>query len=945
MSADYKSSVFLPKADFPMKAGLPEREPEWLARWERIGLWRRLREQSKGRKKFVLHDGPPYANGNIHIGHALNKILKDVINRTRQMQGFEANYVPGWDCHGLPIEWKIEERYREAGKDKDQVPVIDFRAECRAFAAEWIDVQREEFKRLGVLGDWENPYTTMTFDAEAAIIAELGKFVLNGGLFRGFKPVMWSVVEKTSLAEAEVEYDDHTSNTVWVRFPVVASPRKELQGASVVIWTTTPWTLPANRAVAYGVDIDYVVLEVGAVGEKSLARPGERLLCAEALVADLVEKAGITAHEVKARMKGRELEGAVLAHPLRRWPDASGGYDFDVPLLEGHHVTTDTGTGFVHIAPSHGADDFEIGQKFGLETPETVGPDGLYTDRVPGFTGLHVFKADKPVWEAIAARGNLLARGTLVHSYPHSWRSKAPLIFRATPQWFISMDTNDLRRKALAAIDATRFVPVQSRNRIRSMVEDRPDWCVSRQRAWGVPITVFASKPSGEPLRDPRVMSRIVEAAKAGGADVWFTADASRFLTPEYDPAQYEKVTDILDVWFDSGSTHAFVLEARPELGSPADLYLEGSDQHRGWFQSSLLESCGTRGRAPYGAVLTHGFINDEQGRKMSKSLGNVTAPQEVCDTYGADILRLWVVASDYTEDLRLGPEIIRHQVDTYRRLRNTLRYLIGALDGFTEAERVGIDAMPGLERWVLNRLHELDRLLQQAADGYDFQRFYSALHNFCAVDLSAFYFDIRKDVLYCDAPSSARRRAARTVMDHLFMCLTAWLAPAICFTAEEAWLARFPSDDDSVHLRTFPEIPADWRDETLNARWQVLRDVRRVVTGALEIERAERRIGSSLQAHPVVHLPAGMLAVFEAAQEGGLEAAELFITSGATLTTAPVPAGTFTLPDVPGVAVVPGRAVGEKCGRCWRVLEEVGRGEPRDLCLRCADVVSAAGA
>ncbi len=608
--------------------------------------------------------------------------------------------------------------------------------------------------------------------------------------------------------------------------------------------------------------------------------------------------------------------------------------------LEGHHVTTETGTGFVHIAPSHGADDFEIGQKFGLETPETVGPDGIYTDRVPGFQGLHVFKADKPVWEAIEGQGNLLARGRLTHSYPHSWRSKAPLIFRATPQWFISMDTNDLRRKALAAIDATRFVPTQGRNRIRSMVEDRPDWCVSRQRAWGVPITVFVSRQSGEPLRDERVMARIVEAARAGGSDVWFSADPSRFLTPEYDPAQYDKVTDILDVWFDSGSTHAFVLEARPELGSPADLYLEGSDQHRGWFQSSLLESCGTRGRAPYNAVLTHGFINDEQGRKMSKSLGNATAPQEVCDQYGADILRLWVVASDYTEDLRVGPEIIRYQVDTYRRLRNTLRYLIGALDGFGEGERVAALDMPELERWVLHRLYGLDRLMRQAAADYDFHRFYAQLHNFCAVDLSAFYFDIRKDSLYCDAPGSARRRAARTVMDHVFMCLTAWLAPVLCFTAEEAWLARFPSNDDSVHLRIFPDVPAEWQDDTLAARWDVIRDVRRAVTGALEIERAEKRIGSSLQAHPAVHVTAGVRAAFD-----GLDPAELFITSGATLTTDPAPSGAFTLADVADVAVVPGRADGTKCARCWRVLEEVGQGDPDDLCRRCADVLASAGA
>ena len=944
MSTDYKSTVFLPKADFPMKAGLPEREPEWLARWEKIGLWKRLREQSQGREKFVLHDGPPYANGNIHIGHALNKILKDVINRTRQMQGYDANYVPGWDCHGLPIEWKIEEQYRDAGKDKDQVPVIDFRAECRAFAARWIDVQREEFKRLGILGDWNNPYTTMTNEAEAAIIEELGKFVLNGGLFRGFKPVMWSVVEKTSLAEAEVEYEDHTSNTVWVRFPVVRAANAALKDASVVIWTTTPWTLPANRAVAFGADIDYVILSVKEAGEKSLARAGEKLICAEALLADMTEKAGIAAHDVVARLKGRDMKGAVLSHPLRGWAEGAGGYDFDVPLVEGHHVTTDTGTGFVHIAPSHGADDFEIGQRFGIDTPETVGPDGLYTDRVPGFKGLHVFKADQPVWEAITAQGNLLARGKLKHSYPHSWRSKAPLIFRATPQWFISMETNDLRRKALAAIDATRFVPTQGRNRIRSMVEDRPDWCVSRQRAWGVPITVFVNRKTGEVLRDAKVMARIVEAARAGGSDVWFTADPSRFLTPEYDPADFEKVTDILDVWFDSGSTHAFVLEARPELGSPADLYLEGSDQHRGWFQSSLLESCGTRGKAPYGTVLTHGFINDEQGRKMSKSLGNTTAPQEVCDKFGADILRLWVVASDYTEDLRVGPDIIRYQVDTYRRLRNTLRYLIGALDGFSEAERVDADRMPELERWVLHRLYELDRLLQRAADDYDFHRFYSALHNFCAVDLSAFYFDIRKDALYCDAPSSARRRAARTVMDHLFMCLTAWLAPAICFTAEEAWLARFPSDGDSVHLRMFPEVPSEWRDDQLAARWQTLREARRVVTGALEIERAEKRIGSSLQAAPVVHLPAEMMATFEAAKTAGLDPAELFITSGAVLSAAPVPEGAFQLAEVPGVGVLPARANGAKCGRCWKVLEEVGSFDPPDLCGRCAEAVPAAG-
>jgi isoleucyl-tRNA synthetase len=931
MSGDYKSTVFLPRTDFPMRAGLPEREPEMLARWESVGLWQRLRAQSAGRERFILHDGPPYANGNIHMGHALNKILKDVINRTRQMQGLDANYVPGWDCHGLPIEWMIEEKYRAAGKDKDEVPVIDFRAECRAFAARWIDIQREEFKRLGVLGDWENPYTTMAHEAEAIIVAELGKYLLNGALYKGVKPLMWSPVERTVLAEAEVEYEDHTSTTVWARFPVVKAAAPELEGASVLIWTTTPWTLPGNRAVAYGEDIDYLVIEVTGAGDDSLARPGERLAVAEALLADTLAVAGITGHRVAGRLKGGEMAGSVLAHPLR-----GKGFEFDVPLLPGHHVTTDQGTGFVHIAPGHGADDFVIGQRAGLETPETVGPDGLYYDRVPLFAGQHVFKADGPVSEAIKEAGKLLARGRLTHSYPHSWRSKAPLIFRATPQWFISMETGGLREHALAAIDATRWVPASARNRIRAMVESGPDWCVSRQRAWGVPITVFVHKRTGEALRDARVMERIVEAVREDGCDVWFTADPARFLAPEYDAADFDQVTDILDVWFDSGATHAFVLEARDDLGAPADLYLEGTDQHRGWFRSSLLESCGTRNHAPYKAVLTHGFVNDEQGRKMSKSLGNTTAPQDVMDTYGADILRLWVVASDYSEDLRIGPEILGHSVDTYRRLRNTLRYLLGSLEGFSEAERVAREEMPELERWVLHRLAVLDGSLGRAADDYDFHRFYTELHNFCAVDLSAFYFDVRKDSVYCDPPAAPRRRAARTVLDHIFGCLTAWLAPVLCFTAEEAWLARNPSEDGSVHLRTFPEIPSDWEDPALAERWETIRDVRRVVTGALELERAEKRIGSSLQARPRVFAPAETLAAFE-----GLDAAELFITSGAELVAGAPPAGAFTLPEAPGIGVSPAAAPGEKCARCWKVLEEVGHGEPRDVCLRCADALS----
>lgn len=932
MTNDYRNTVFLPRTDFPMKADLPRREPLTVARWDAIDLYRRLREQAEGREKFVLHDGPPYANGHLHMGTALNKILKDVINRSRQMLGRDAAYVPGWDCHGLPIEWQIEQDYRKRGKDKDAVPVADFRRECRAFADKWIDIQRAEFKRLGVVGDWAKPYTTMDFKAEAGIFRELAKFLLGGSLYRGKKSVMWSVVEKTALAEAETEYHDHTSTTIWVRFPLIRPSRPELEGAAVVIWTTTPWTIPANRAVAYGPAIAYRLIEVGEVADGSLARPGERLVVAAERLAEVADAAGILTHATVAELDGGDLAGSVARHPLH---GLGGGYGFEVPLLPAGFVTTDQGTGLVHIAPSHGEDDFDLGQEHGLEVPDTVAEDGHYTAAVPGFQGLHVFKAAEPVLEALRERGGLLARGQLVHSYPHSWRSKAPLIFRATAQWFIPMDGPDgLREKALAAIDATRWVPERGRNRIRAMIETRPDWCVSRQRAWGVPIAVFVHKETGEVLRDPEVVERIAAAFEAEGADAWWTRHPQAFLGERHRAEDYEKIDDILDVWFDSGSTHAIVLEQRPELKWPASLYLEGSDQHRGWFHSSLLESCGTRGRAPYEAVLTHGFVVDAEGRKMSKSLGNVVSPIDLMKTHGADILRLWVVSGDYAEDIRIGKDILDGVADTYRRLRNTLRYILGNLAGFGEAERLPPEQMPELERWVLHRLAELDALLRECNEAFDFPRLYAALHNFCATDLSAFYFDVRKDALYCDPQDSIRRRAARTVLDQLFRCLTAWLAPVLVFTAEEAWLARFP-EDASVHLRLFPEIPAAWRDSVLAERWERVRRVRRVITGALELERKEKRIGASLQAAPIVHLGAAA----DRAALAGLDLAELAITSGITLRDGPPPAGAFTLDDVPEVAVVPALATGEKCQRCWQVLPEVAE-NPAGLCRRCADAV-----
>ncbi len=943
MSKDYRDTVFLPATDFPMKGGLPAKEPEILARWKQNDLYRQLREDSKGREKFILHDGPPYANGNLHIGHALNKILKDVINRSRQMMGFDANYVPGWDCHGLPIEWKIEEKYRAAGKNKDDVPIDEFRKECRDFAEHWIGVQSKEFERFGVIGDWKQPYTTMSFAAEAQIVREIQKFLMNGGLFKGSKPVMWSIVERTALAEAEVEYHEHTSSTVFCKFPVVKASTKALEGASIVIWTTTPWTLPGNRAIALSKDAEYVRLRIDAVGEKTLAKVGDEIVVAKDMAEGVAKACAIASFSIVATLQGADMLGSICAHPLR-----GQGYEFDVPVLHGDFVTLDAGTGFVHIAPGHGADDYNLGTANGIEVPHTVDADGRYFPHVPIFGGEKPARvlddagkeadANGRVIATMIEAGALVGKGRLRHQYPHSWRSKAPLIFRNTPQWFISMTTNDLRKKALAAIDATEFYPATGRNRLYAMIEQRPDWVISRQRAWGVPIAVLENKETGELLKDAEVNERIVAACLKGGADAWFTAQPADFLGNQYNPSEWKMVTDILDVWFDSGSTHSFVLEQRPDLQWPASLYLEGSDQHRGWFHSSLLESCGTRGRAPYDAVLTHGFTLDEKGRKMSKSLGNTVEPQKVIDLFGADILRLWVVSSDYSEDLSVGDNIIKAQADAYRRLRNTLRYLLGNLAGFQEAERLPVAEMPELERWVLHRLAELGAVVQESCLAYDFHRMYVAIYTFCAVDLSSFYFDIRKDALYCDAPGTIRRRAARTVLDELFKCLTIWLAPFICYTAEEAWLTRYPSADGSVHREVFPKIPADWLDVALGQKWERVRRVRRVVTGALEIERAAKRIGSSLQASPQVFVTAEDMAAL-----AGIDFAETCIVSTIQVEVGDGPAEAFRLDDVKGVAALPRPASGIKCERCWQVLPEVGHVAGHDdLCKRCADAVAA---
>ena len=962
---DYRDTVFLPDTPFPMRGGLPKKEPEILAQWGDLYATLRAERQKQNAPLYVLHDGPPYANGDIHIGHALNKTLKDFVVRSRFLLGYDVDYVPGWDCHGLPIEWKIEEQFRSKGRRKDEVSKEEFRRACRDYAAGWIDTQREQFKRLGITGDWSGRYATMDFSSEAAIVAEFHKFKNSGQLYRGSKPVMWSPVERTALADAEIEYHDHTSPTIWVKFPVKTydedrySVSDDERGenvfrlapndASVVIWTTTPWTIPANRAIAYGPDIAYGLYEVETM-QSDLAfepwsKPGDRLILADKLAED-VKKAAMVAEW--RRVSDVDCTGMICRHPL--WAQDEG-FGYEVPLLSGEHVTDDAGTGFVHTAPGHGADDYQVWLANGFtEVPDTVDPDGAYYPHVPLFAGLKVLEtegkktgkfgaANGAVMDKLIEAGNLLARGRLEHSYPHSWRSKAPVIFRNTPQWFIRMDEpieggQTLRGTALASIDATDFHPAAGKNRIRSMVEGRPDWLISRQRAWGTPLAMFIDKATGQPLVDADVDARIVKAVAEHGADIWFTAPDSDFLG-DLDASAYEKVTDILDVWFDSGSTHAFTLDPhtaehgysgdRPSHW-PADLYLEGSDQHRGWFQSSLLEGSGTRGRAPFKAVLTHGFTLDENGEKMSKSKGNTVDPASVIKESGADILRLWVALVDYSDDQRIGKQILQTTVDAYRKLRNTVRYLLGALAGFNEAERLSdYGQMPPLEKFILHRLHELDGQVREAYGAYRFQDVVRPVLDFCSNDLSALYFDIRKDSLYCDRPDAIRRRAARTVMDEVFMRLTAWLAPLAPFTMEEAWTTRFP-DRGTNCARILAEVPAEWRNEAEAERWAGVQRVLEVVTNGLEESRRAKTIGGALDAWPEVRLPADAAALF-----ADLDAAEVFRTSGADL----------VVDDSGVISAVINTAGHPKCARSWRRVPDVGSdSEYPDLSARDADAV-----
>ena len=903
-----ENNLNLPKTAFSMKANLPSKEPKILETWDKTKLYDKLRKKSAGKEKFILHDGPPYANGHIHMGTALNKILKDIVTKFHQMRDKDSIYVPGWDCHGLPIEWKIEEQYKKKKKNKDEIPTKDFRKECREFAEKWIEIHKKEFKRLGVIGDWENYYSTMSFEAEAQIVRELGKFLTEGSLYKGFKPVLWSTVEKTALADAEVEYKDHKSNTIYAEFQVKKTKKDYLKDVSVIIWTTTPWTIPANKALAYNKDISYSVLEL----------KNKKIVVAEKLINSVIADCGLEKFKIIKSFKGEEFKNTICSHPFKNL-----GYNFDIPMLEANFVTLEQGTGIVHCAPSHGPDDFNLCLKHGMKAIETVNNDGRYTKNIPIFEGTHVFKADEIIIQNLREQKNLLGNGTLVHSYPHSWRSKAPLVHRATPQWFISMESHKLREKALNSIDQTEFYPEKGKARIRAMIETRPDWCISRQRSWGVPLPIFVNKKTNEPLRDAGVIENIAKIYEKEGSDCWFYDDPQRFLGKKYKKEDYIKSKDIVEVWFDSGSTHSFVLEKRKDLKWPASMYLEGSDQHRGWFHSSLLESCGTRGRAPFDSILSHGFVVDGKGMKMSKSSGNVISPDEILKKYGADILRLWVASSDYSEDLRIDHSILDQHAESYRKIRNTFRYILGNLrDQFNQKnfKQIKIKEFPELEQLILHKILVLNEDIKKNLKEYNFHKLQKELLNFCALDLSSFYFDIRKDILYCDDLNSKKRKSCVTLLNVVLECLIKWYAPVLSFTTEEISELSQKDKKTSIHEENFPEIPNNWKNELLFKKWEKLISVRQQVNVAIEEKRSSKIIGSSLEADVDIVLPKQEYDFLEE-----IDAKEFFITSNVTK----------DISKKNDISVSVKKAEGTKCSRCWKIVKSVKEGK----CQRCYSI------
>ena len=907
-----KENINLPKTSFSMKANLPTKEPEILKIWEKLNLYKKLREARKGKEKFILHDGPPYANGHIHMGTALNKILKDMVTKFHQMDGKDSVYVPGWDCHGLPIEWKIEEQYKKDKKNKDEVPIKNFRSECREFASKWIDIHIKEFIRLGVEGDWKNYYSTMSYDAEAQIVRELGKFLLDGSLYKGFKPVLWSTVEKTALADAEVEYKDHISNIIYASFKIIKTEKFFLKDSYIIIWTTTPWTIPANRALVYGSKIKYSVIQIG---KDTKYFQNKKIIIATELIKTVSEKCNFKDFKILKEFNGSDLKNTICQHPF-----LDLGYDYDVPMLEGDFVTLEQGTGVVHAAPSHGPDDFNLCLKHGLKAPDTINDAGIYSEAIPFFSGMHIFKADPVIIDKLLEFKSLLGKGKLQHSFPHSWRSKAPLVYRATPQWFISMEKNNLRKKALKAIDNTAFYPPKGKERIRSMIETRPDWCISRQRVWGVPLPIFVSKKTNEPLKDPEIIENIAKIYEKEGADCWFDNNPQKFLGKKYKKEDYIQSTDICEVWFDSGSTHSFVLEKRKDLAWPASMYLEGSDQHRGWFHSSLLESCGTRGRAPFDSILSHGFVVDGKGLKMSKSTGNIIAPEDILKKYGADILRAWVAASDYAEDLRLDYSILEQHAESYRKIRNTFRFLLGNLrdqkNNF-DLNSKEIDNWPELERFMLHQIFVLNKNFMEYFKEYNFHKLYRELLNFCSLDLSAFYFDIRKDTLYCDDIESPQRQACTDLLNLVLDTLLKWFAPILSFTTEEIFQIINRGKNSSIHLETFQNIPSTWENEKLFQKWNKLKIIRNVVNAAIEIKRSNKDIGSSLEADVQIYLGEEYLKLVK-----DVNLSEYFITSKANAKPIINDNKLFKLDNEDNVKILVTKAKGKKCSRCWKILE-----------------------
>lgn len=918
-----KDTIFLPKTLFPMQGNLAKNDPIMVQHWQDTNLYKELRKRSQNKKKFMLHFGPPYANGPIHMGHALTGILKDTINKCYQMMGYDAPLVLGWDCHGLPIEWKIEESYIKSGKKREDVPVVEFMSKCREYAAKWRDTQKEGFKSLGIIFDYDNPYCTMDKSSEATICEEFFKIVKQGYVHRDRKPVMWSVVEKTALAEAELEYHDKTSDTIYVKYPVVKTNIKQLEDANAVIWTTTPWTIPASLAIAYNPEFDYILIEYN----------NYKLLIAKCRLESFIKENNISNYNIIETFKGSLLEGTVCNHPLNNL-----GFKQEIRLLPANYVTDDTGTGLVHTAPGHGLDDFYLGKKYGLSTETTVNENGTLVDTLPYFKGEHVFKVNPKVIEELKKSGNLLSTSKIVHSYPHSWRSKSPLIFRTTTQWFISIDP--IREKLLEEIKKTDWYPSSFINRIYSMVEKRPDWCISRQRIWGVPIALFINKKTNEVLIDDDVFNKVLETFKSEGIESWHSKPMSFFLCGKYNPDDFVKVTDTIEVWFDSGCSHKYVLENRPELTWPADLYFEGSDQHRGWFQSSLVESVLTSGRAPYKKVATNGFLLDKDGRKMSKSLGNVIAPTDITKRFGADVLRLWCINGDYSEDMRIGEEIITRNQDVYRRFRNTLRYLLGVLSDYNPNNEISYEQLPALEKFILNKLYHNNVLLKEAINNFDLQKFYTELHTFCSNDLSAFYFDIRKDTIYCDSKDDITRRSALTVMNHLFTCLVHWLAPVLSFTAEEAWQA-YPLNElkESIHLQEFPSIPKIWNNNDIEKQGQFLQSIRKVINGAIEVERLAKTIGSSLEANVLIYTNDNT--VYKELNKVDIK--ELAIVSSAKVILAKAPYPVVINDDL-HIGVIVQKSEYKKCDRCWKLLADVKEYNNEygniNLCERCKKII-----